>query len=309
MDLNRRIVVVSKVSIVFLLLFLSISCDWKKEKGNFTFVFLTDIHVQKELRADKGFRMVVKKVNQINPDFVITGGDLIMDALENSFEGATGQYKMFLNICAGFNMPVHHTIGNHDSFGLYKSSGISPTHPEFGKKMFKKRIGGGRTYRSFDHKGWHFIILDTISFTPEREFTGRVDPVQIEWLKMDLMKLDKNTPIAVATHIPLVSFSEQLVSKMKTRLPKPHKIKNADEILPLFNGYNLKLVLQGHLHIVEEMVFKDIHFITGGAVSGDWWRGPRGGFEEGFIKVEIMGKNFSWEYIDYRWDVNKDGSQ
>jgi len=55
-------------------------------------------------------------------------------------------------------------------------------------------------------------------------------------------------------------------------------------------------VLQGHLHVIEEIVWKGTHFITGGAVSGAWWGGPFEGFPEGFVVVDIKGDEFDWYY-------------
>ena len=49
----------------------------------FRFVHLTDIHLQPELDAERGFRQCIAHVNELRPrpDFVITGGDLLMDTL------------------------------------------------------------------------------------------------------------------------------------------------------------------------------------------------------------------------------------
>ena len=63
-------------------------------KDKFSFVFMTDIHVQPELSADKGLMAAIKKVNELNPDFVITGGDLIMDALGQTKERADSLYLL-----------------------------------------------------------------------------------------------------------------------------------------------------------------------------------------------------------------------
>jgi len=66
----------------------------------------------------------------------------------------------------------------------------------------------------------------------------------------------------------------------------------------------LKLVLQGHLHYLEDInVANKIHFITGGAVSASWWNGPRGPVEEGFLLLRIKGEDIEWEYVDYGWEV------
>lgn len=57
-------------------------CNKKSKKNSFSFAFITDIHLQSESRAVQGFLKAIDTIiNYLNPDFVITGGDLIMDAL------------------------------------------------------------------------------------------------------------------------------------------------------------------------------------------------------------------------------------
>jgi len=63
------------------------------------------------------------------------------------------------------------------------------------------------------------------------------------------------------------------------------------------------LVLQGHLHFLEDVYVNGIHFITGGAVCAAWWTGPNDGLEEGYVVVQVKGKEFDWEYFDYGWDA------
>jgi len=289
--------------LVLLCLVVLQGCHDKSTVQPFRFVFMTDIHVQPELRADEGFRAAVAKVNELSPDFVITGGDMIMDALEQSYERATELYDLYLNICEEFEMPVYNTIGNHEVFGLYEKSEIDPNHPEYGKNMFKNRIGNNKTYVSFDHKNWHFILLDAIGFTDDRQYIGEFDSSQLEWLKNDLEKVDRKTPIVVSTHIPFVSAVEQMQKGGTAALSPGAVVVNSHEALAMFIGYNLKLVLQGHLHIVEEIVFHDIHFVTGGAVSGNWWEGPRSGFPEGFVVVDIKDTDLTWEYQTFGWEA------
>ena len=79
-------------------------------------------------------------------------------------------------------------------------------------------------------------------------------------------------------------------------------VVNSKEVLDLFKNYNLKLVLQGHLHTVEDIFVDGIHFITGGAVSAAWWTGPNMGFEEGFMYITVNGENINWKYVDYGWE-------
>lgn len=264
-------------------------------------MFLTDVHIQSELNADDGFKMAVEKINEINPDFIITGGDLVMDALDESFEQSVEQFDLYNNISNEINAPVYNAIGNHDMFGVYEESGVDDTHPEYGKQMYKNRIGNGETYYSFDHKNWHFIILDVISITDDNRYMGFVDSVQIEWIKSDLQKIGKETPIAIVAHIPLITFAKQILYGYPAELSRSLVVTNSFDILRLFDEHNLKMVLQGHLHTVEEMIFKDVHFITGGAISGKWWQGANHGFEEGFILLDVINDNFSWEFIDFGW--------
>ena len=77
-----------------------------------------------------------------------------------------------------------------------------------------------------------------------------------------------------------------------------------DEGLMLLYPYNLKLVLQGHLHIIEYIFVQNkIHFLVGGAVSARWWNGPNMGMEEGFMHIRIRGGDVAWNYIDFGWEV------
>jgi len=288
------------VLFVGMLLLLS-SCAPKAD--TFRFVFMTDIHIQPERRATEGTIAAFEKVTEIQPDFVITGGDLIMDALGQTYGRSDSLYNLYLSVVQDLTIPVHNTIGNHEVFGLYVQSGISEAHAEYGKKMFENRLGAGTTYSSFDHKGWHFIILDGIGFTADRQYYGHIDSLQIEWLKNDLSSVDPASPIVVSTHIPFVSVFTQMTQGPTVGLSSGSVITNSLDVLALFEDHNLKLVLQGHLHEVEEIIYNGIHFITGGAVSASWWTGPREGFPEGFAVVDVEGDDFFWYYETFGWEV------
>jgi len=276
-----------------------------RHEPTFRFVFMTDIHVQPEQRGAEGFRAAIQAVNALRPRpaFVITGGDLVMDALEQRYPRADSLYKLYLALVQEFQMPVYHCMGNHEVFGLYKSSGVDPSHPEYGKEMFKNRIGQGRTYRSFDHAGWHFVLLDGVGFTPERTYYGHVDSVQLAWLANDLAQVEKSTPVVLVTHIPLFTVAEQIAHGPMAALDPAAAVTNALEVLRVCAGHNVPLVLQGHMHDVEEIVVRGTHFVTGGAVSGAWWGGPYRGFPEGFVVVDVKGNAFSWQYQTFGWQA------
>lgn len=273
--------------------------------GDFRFVFMTDIHVMPERHGADGFAAAIEKVNGLDPDFVITGGDLVYDALEASYERADSLYDIYEALCGRFRVPVHHTIGNHEVFGLYVKSGVDPGHPQFGKKMFAGRLGGGSTSSSFDFGGWHFVLLDTVGFTGTRRYFGLVSPETLGWLAADLEKVPLETPIVVSVHIPLVSPTIQTAYASSDPVPAAEMVTNAPEVLALFEGRDLRLVLQGHLHIVEQAQVKGTKFVTGGAVSGGWWEGPFRGFPEGFVVIDVTGGEISYRYETYGWQADR----
>ena len=153
------------------------------------------------------------------------------------------------------------------------------------------------------------VFQDMISSLTEDSkndpYTGKIDSTQITWIMSELKKTDRSIPIVLSTHIPFMTVFSQKYWGSTFANDAELVIYNSKDVLDLFKGYNLKLVLQGHLHIVEEINIDGIYFITGGAVSGGWWRGPNRGFEEGFVYVTFKENDFNWRYIDYGWEVKK----
>lgn len=274
-----------------------------KSKDEITFVFMTDIHIQPERNAIEGVKKAIQKINELKPDFVITGGDLIMDALAVSYERADSLYNLYNETIKLIKAPVYNTIGNHEIFGWYEKSGVSREHPEFGKKMFQNRIG--KNYQSVIFKNIKIFILDSVEELPEKgRYYGYVSQDQIDWLKDELSKTDTSMVLIVSTHIPLLTTFSQIRNGAMAANDRGLVVENSKEIFDLFKRHNLKLVLQGHLHIYEDINIQNkIRFITGGAVSARWWTGPNEGLEEGFVLVKIKGDKISAEYIDYGWEI------
>jgi 3',5'-cyclic AMP phosphodiesterase CpdA len=254
-----------------------------------------------ERYATEGLLQAIDTINSLSPDFVLTGGDNIMDALGQTYGRSDSLYNLYAKTINNLEMPVYNTMGNHEVFGLYEKSGISPDHKEYGKKLYENRLA--KRYYSFDHKDWHFVVLDGIGFTEDRHYYGHVDTEQIEWLKKDLEKVGKEKPVVVSTHIPLLSVGSQIMEGPNEGMGRGSVITNANEVRTILEQYNTKLVLQGHLHFLEDIQYNGIHYITGGAVSSGWWTGPRFGMEEGFVKIDITGDDFEWEYVDFGWEV------
>lgn len=287
----------------FLLACVSKDNSEQNDPDVFTFAFLTDIHLQPELDGVAGFKQAIDSVNALKPDFVITGGDLIMDALGQSFGRSDSLYKLYDSMTALFNMPVYHTMGNHEIFGIYKSSGVSEDHPDYGEKLFERILGP--RYYSFDHKGWHFMVLDGIEDTGGDGYIGLVDSAQMQWIRNDLETVDPETPVVISVHIPFITVVSQLEYGPLAANGGGSVVNNSKEVLELFKGHNLKLVLQGHLHYIEDIHAHGIHFITGGAVSSRWWGGKYNGMEEGFMLIHARENDFDWEYFDFGWEAEE----
>jgi 3',5'-cyclic AMP phosphodiesterase CpdA len=279
------------------------ACSQSRKKDDFTFVFMTDIHLTQSQNAVAGFTQAINTINGLHPDFVITGGDLIMDALGQQYSAADSLYNLYISTVRKLTVPVYNTMGNHEIYGILRSSGADTLNPEYGEKMFEKRLG--KSYYAFNHKGWKFIVLNSIEDTRKDDYIGKIDDVQMEWIKKELQETDHMTPIAISTHIPFITANTQKYAGTTVANDSSAVIYNGKEVLDLFMGYNLKLVLQGHLHTVEDIFIDGIHFITGGAVSAAWWTGPNKDFEEGFMLISVKKDDFSWKYIDYGWDVKK----
>jgi len=149
------------------------------------------------------------------------------------------------------------------------------------------------------------MILNSIDDKGNDRYIGRIDSAQIEWIRKELNITDRVTPIVLCTHIPFISANAQKYEGTTVANDSSSVIYNGKEVLDMFNGYNLKMVLQGHLHSLEDIYIDGIHFVTGGAVSSGWWNGPTKGIEEGFLLLSVKDNDISWKYIDYGWEVKK----
>jgi 3',5'-cyclic AMP phosphodiesterase CpdA len=273
--------------------------------GDFDFFFITDTHLEPELDAAHGCAMAFRKAAALHADFAIQGGDHVFDALAVDRNRAHSLFDLYAQTEQALGLQVHHTIGNHDQFGLFAKSGVEANSAGYGKQMFIERLGP--TYYSFDHKGYHFVVLDTVQPTSDRSWEARIDQPQIDWLASDLAKLPVGTPIVVTGHVPLVTaFSAYTApnaaggSGATPVSTHPQlSVANAYEVLPLLEKYNVLAVLQGHTHINEVVSYRGIEYITSGAVSGNWWRGTRMGTPEGFTVVSLRGGKLTHRYETY----------
>ena len=247
--------------------------------------------------STSGMDRVIECINSLmpKPDFVIMGGDLIENMYIKDYESASKLYDLYEKACTQMNMPVYSVLGNNDVVPFFEGNAAGRSRVLDGKDMFRDRVGDGATYRSFDHKSWHFVLLDSIESGEDGSYRGYIDEDQVRWLSEELDKLEKGRPVCVALHIPLATISAQThIDSMKALLPH-FIVNNGTEVIKLLSNYNVRLVLQGHHHIVEELKFMNTTYLSGGSVSHA--RKYRNFVHhEGFIIVDVHGDEFSWSY-------------
>lgn len=295
----------SSILIIFLLFCISLSCNRKQpalDKDTLKLVFITDTHIERARKAPQGFALAIDSINSLKPHLVIHGGDIIMDALKMGHAESMTQFQLYDSLLQLIEAPVYHAIGNHDIWGWYLKDSAVVQHPDYGKAMFEKRFGS--RFQSFGVNNWQFILLDGLLLDSTGNYYGGIDYSQLAWIEDLLAGLDTSKNIALVSHIPLMTVFGQLWNGPTAANSPGVVITNADSLLKLFENHRLKLVLQGHLHIIEDIYVNDIHFITGGAISARWWRGPNKDLQEGFMLLNLTDSGeISWRYVDYGWEA------
>ena len=275
----------------------------------FSFIHYTDIHVQPERGATEGFLAAIDKMNSLKPDFAISGGDLVMDVLEADENKATTLYDLYEKCCMNFDMPVHNVMGNHEVFGIRVPDLVPQGHPDWGKELFKRRLGDGATYRSFDHKGIHFVLFDSIGIEPSEDgafdYFGELGAEQLAWLEMDLAAIPAGMPVVGVTHIPLFSLYYQVKNGPLSPWGRGGVINDGKPLCDILSKHRVLGILEGHIHVNELYEYKDTRYVDTAAVSGSWWSGPRDGHPEGFNLVHVYEDEIICEYITYGWDASK----
>ena len=265
----------------------------EKKDLNFKFAYFTDVHLGTEVgKQDTLLREAFRDAKSKGADFVIFGGDnFAADRYGiDDKEMIVDVYNRLLKLIEEEGLKVHHTVGNHDRYYFHKGE-----KSILGFDFYKETIHP-ELYYSFDYKGIHFIFMNGAELTDDGEYYA-IREKQIEWLKNDLEKTGKETPIIVSTHVPLMSIYHLA---MEGKASPYSTVINSKEVVDLLDPYNLKVVIQGHNHIYEEILVRDHWFVTGGATCGAW---PS---EVGYMLFEVDSKNsVSWDYLDFREKTNK----
>ncbi len=271
---------------------------------SFTFVHITDTHIQPELGAQIGVSKAFDAIAALptRPDFALVGGDLVMDAALVTRDRADKVYGMWREAASKLHFPLHYSVGNHDLCGLKEADAARASDPDYGKGLWKKRLGLERAYSTFDHQGWRFVTLDSTGITPEGSWEGVLDAAQITWLDDLLRHTPHSMPMIFLTHFPIFTIFSQYTEATTSALPAGMVVKNGRTFKEMIQNHNVKAVFQGHTHVVEECTYLGTRYITGGAVCGDWWKGKRLGVHpEGFVVAQVTGDTLTWRYVPYGW--------
>ena len=236
----------------------------------FRFAYVSDSHLYARGMTHRFARAAAKAVEDMNaldpqPDFVLFGGDLAQ--LGRADELALGQ-----QILKELKAPVRMMVGEHD---WYLDLG------EKWKEMF------GPDHYSFDHKGIHFVVLNSVvekdfwtakGYTPEqrmaivaglddgRQSSFEVGEAQREWLRQDLAKVNKKTPLIVFSHSPLY------------KLYKPWNFwtDDAEQVQALLKPFATVSVIHGHTHQLLTNRIGNIQFHGMLSTAWPWPYAPQG---------------------------------
>jgi len=129
-------------------------------QDDFTFAFLPDLHLRPDSAVLEKFHRLSAGLNTLQPDFVLTGGDMIYTAKNVDDNKATALFDLMDREFEQLEMPLYLTMGNHETVGITGESGIDSSNPMWGKRMYEKRYNS--CYYSFSYEGWKFFVLDGI---------------------------------------------------------------------------------------------------------------------------------------------------
>lgn len=267
-------------------------------------VFYTDVHARTEWETPVALAQATQAINASKPDLVLAGGDLITDGFQSSAATVAPRWDVYVKMHQGIEADVYPAIGNHDLVAAIPEDGTPPAADP--RAVFRQRLAVERTFYAFDAAGYHFFVLDSIEVIGgELKYRGWIGEEQQEWLRSELSRLPRTTPLVVVLHIPLLTTFFGATKGTTFSAPPNRVVVNNQEVLKLFAEHNLVLVLQGHLHAKELIRWRDTTFITGGAICGKWWRGDWFGTREGFNMVTLSGDRVDWEYREYGWTARR----
>ncbi|HEV7781687.1 MAG TPA: metallophosphoesterase [Chitinophagaceae bacterium] len=273
---------------------LSFAADPKKKSVRFA--HLTDIHLKPGAIPEAGMAKAFQHVQSLDKkvDFIINGGDAIMDALNADKQKTQVQWDLFKTLLQKENsLPIYHTIGNHDVWGWFLKENQPVDDRLYGKVWVVETLEMKNRYYSFTKGDWHFIVLDSTQLNPAGGYIGKIDDPQLEWLKQELADTPPSKYICIVSHIPVLSICSGLYfEKTETNgdLMIKRNLMHTDffTLKKLFAKYpNIKACISGHIHLQDEVDYLGIKYYCNGAVCGNWWSGAFQEFDPAYAVMEF----------------------
>ena len=222
-----------------------------KEGGNFEFLAIADPQgmIQSMYDNTAGAFDVINNSHITNGyDFIVNAGDMVDDG-KNFYQW---QYALNTMIDTYANTSLFFAAGNHEANTFAMGKYFNYTQPfsvdnnQYGEAM--------QDYYSFDYSEAHFIFLDTNDATAK----GGLGAKQFAWLKDDLKNTDKDI-IFVIMHKSLFSTGSHATDK--------EIVAMRDQLIPLFDEYEVDIVFGGHDHVYAEANVGDVLYVTLGTIG------------------------------------------
>jgi 3',5'-cyclic-AMP phosphodiesterase len=274
-----------------------------RSKRSVRFAHLTDIHVKPGEIPEHGMAKALHHVQQLKQpvDFIINGGDSIMDALEADKQKTQQQFDLFNTILSKENgLPIYHCIGNHDVWGWFvKNDESIKADKLYGKQWVVDEFKMPARHYSFSKGRWKFIVLDSTQLNPAGGYIGKVDADQYAWLQQELQTTSKDQFICIVSHIPILSICAGLFfdkNESNGDLKIQRNLMHTDflTLKKLFAQHsNIKVCISGHIHLQDEVNYLGIKYYCNGAISGAWWKGNFQEFAPAYAVVELFNDGSS----------------
>ena len=136
------------------------------------------------------FEQAIKKANMLQPDFIMSVGDLIQgptDIKKQSPEHLREQWKELVSFTSKSQAPFFYLPGNHDISSNRK--GFPRANDD--SAMVWKEFAGKNTYYSFIYKDVLFICLNSMEGKDSRVPQVGITDEQVEWA-IDVLNKNKN---------------------------------------------------------------------------------------------------------------------
>jgi 3',5'-cyclic AMP phosphodiesterase CpdA len=280
----------------------------KDKKASLRFAFLSDVHIKPTEVSELGMRKAFRHVNSNKAavDFIINGGDSIMDAMKADKLKVQGQWDVWNKVVTDENrLPMYHCIGNHDAWGWQMTEPEIKSDPLYNKAWVVKELNMPNRFYSFKKTNWKFIVLDS-AHENNGGYIAKVDDEQFVWLENELKETPAKQNIAIISHIPIVSFCSAMFfdkNEPNGDLKISRALLHTDtrKVTELFTNYkNIRCCLSGHIHMQDAVEYKGIKYFCNGAISGNWWNGAFKGFEPAYAIFQFYKDgNVKREMVNY----------